>query len=55
MNPNDPNVAMIEIVASHLGDDLRSELVFVGGAVDFASQARLPDLEHKLRMLAKLD
>lgn len=33
MNPNDPNVAMIEIVAGHLGDDLRSELVFVGGAV----------------------
>lgn len=33
MNPNDPNVALIEIVAGHLGDDLRKELVFVGGAV----------------------
>lgn len=33
MNPNDPNVAMIEIVAGNLGDGLRSELVFVGGAV----------------------
>lgn len=33
MNPNDPNVALIEIVAGNLGDDLRKELVFVGGAV----------------------
>ncbi len=33
MNPNDPNVAMIEIVAERLGDDLRENVVFVGGAV----------------------
>lgn len=33
MNPNDPNVAMMEIVARGLGEDLREKLVFVGGAV----------------------
>lgn len=33
MNPNDPNVAMMELVAERLGDDLRDEMVFVGGAV----------------------
>jgi len=33
MNANDPNVALLEIVAERLGDDLREELVFVGGAV----------------------
>lgn len=33
MNPNDPNVALIEIVAERLGDDLRDHVVFVGGAV----------------------
>ncbi|HLF96951.1 MAG TPA: hypothetical protein VI457_07385 [Methylococcaceae bacterium] len=33
MNPNDPNVASIEIVAERLGDDLRERMVFVGGAV----------------------
>jgi hypothetical protein len=33
MNPNDPNVAMMELVAERLGDALREELVFVGGAV----------------------
>lgn len=33
MNANDPNVALLEIVAEHLGDELREELVFVGGAV----------------------
>lgn len=33
MNPNDPNVVMLELVARHLGDRLRRELVFVGGAV----------------------
>ena len=33
MNANDPNVAMLELVAEHLGDTLREELVFVGGAV----------------------
>ena len=33
MNANDPNVALLEIVAEYLGDDLREEMVFVGGAV----------------------
>ncbi len=33
MNPHDPNIAMIEIVAKHLGDALLEEMVFVGGAV----------------------
>lgn len=33
MNANDPNVALIEIVAERLGDALRGEMVFVGGAV----------------------
>jgi predicted nucleotidyltransferase len=33
MNANDPNVALLEIVAERLGEALREELVFVGGAV----------------------
>lgn len=33
MNANDPNVALLEVVAERLGDDLREEMVFVGGAV----------------------
>lgn len=33
MNPNDPNVVLLEIVAERLGDPLRDELVFVGGAI----------------------
>ncbi len=33
MNPNDPNVVMMELVAERLGDGLREQLVFVGGAV----------------------
>lgn len=33
MNPNDPNVAMMELVAERLGERLRKEMVFVGGAV----------------------
>ena len=33
MNANDPNVALLEVVAEHLGDNLREQLVFVGGAV----------------------
>lgn len=33
MNANDPNVALLETVAERLGDDLREEMVFVGGAV----------------------
>jgi predicted nucleotidyltransferase len=33
MNPNDPNVVLLELVARRLGEALREELVFVGGAV----------------------
>jgi hypothetical protein len=33
MNANDPNVVLLEVVAERLGDDLRDEMVFVGGAV----------------------
>jgi len=33
MNPNDPNIYLIEIVADRLGDELCKELVFIGGAV----------------------
>ncbi|MBR7747762.1 hypothetical protein [Undibacterium baiyunense] len=33
MSPHDPNIAMIELVAKHLGDMLLDEVVFVGGAV----------------------
>lgn len=33
LNPNDPNVAMLEVVAHRLGDELRRRLVFTGGAV----------------------
>lgn len=33
LNPNDPNVAILEVVADRLGSALRKQLVFVGGAV----------------------
>lgn len=33
MNANDPNVTLLEVVAERLGDDLREQMVFVGGAV----------------------
>lgn len=33
MNPNDPNVMLLEVVAARLGAALRERLVFVGGAV----------------------
>lgn len=33
MNPNDPNIRLLEIVAERLGDELCNELVFVGGSV----------------------
>jgi hypothetical protein len=91
MNPNDPNVVMMELVAKRLGDlisiiDGRDELMaechqlddelkdYLRGWVsrllatpaflealpghlpgDAASQARLPDLEDKLRLLANLN
>lgn len=33
LNPNDPNVVMLELVARRLGPDLCSKFAFVGGAV----------------------
>ena len=33
VNSNDPNVVLLEIVATHLGDDLLEQMIFVGGAV----------------------
>ncbi|WP_457767379.1 hypothetical protein [Cyanobium sp. ULC082] len=33
MNPNDPNVSLLERAAEHLGDPLLDQLVFVGGVV----------------------
>lgn len=33
MRPGDPNLALLEIVADQLGDELREQVVFVGGAV----------------------
>src|SRR5450830_6653 len=33
VNANDPNVALLEMVAHHLGDALHEQMVFVGGAV----------------------
>ncbi len=33
MNPNDPNVCLLERAAEQLGEALLAELVFVGGAV----------------------
>jgi predicted nucleotidyltransferase len=33
LNPNDPNVIMLEVVAHRLGDALRGRLVFTGGSV----------------------
>jgi hypothetical protein len=33
MNANDPNVVLLEVVAEQLGDELRAEMTFVGGAV----------------------
>lgn len=33
LNPNDPNVVMLELVARRLGAQLCGEFAFVGGAV----------------------
>ena len=33
LNPNDPNVVMLELVARRLGADLCGQFAFVGGAV----------------------
>lgn len=33
MNPNDPNVLLLQTAADQLGEALLQELVFVGGAI----------------------
>jgi hypothetical protein len=63
LNPNDPNVAQLEVVASHLGEALRQQLVFVGGAVagllitDAAQPAIRPteDVDLVAHVLARTD
>ena len=64
MNPNDPNVVILEIVADRLGETFRKEMVFVGGSVvgtlitDPAQPAIRPtedvDLIDKLKKLSGL-
>lgn len=62
MNPNDPNVVLLELVAQRLGD-LRHEFVFVGGAVagmlitDPAQPAIRPteDVDLIVQVLARPD
>ena len=46
MNANDPNITQLEIVAEHLGDTLRKELVFIGGTVAglLITDAALPSI-----------
>lgn len=46
MNPNDPNIALLERAAEHLGDALLDQLVFVGGAVAGAliTDPAMPDI-----------
>lgn len=63
LNPNDPNVAQLDVVATHLGEALRQQLVFVGGAVagllitDPAQPAIRPteDVDLVAHVLARAD
>lgn len=63
LNPNDPNVAQLDVVATHLGEALRQQLVFVGGAVagllitDPAQPAIRPteDVDLVAHVLARTD
>jgi predicted nucleotidyltransferase len=63
MNPNDPNVLMLDVVAARLGEDLCRQLVFVGGAVagllisDPAQPAIRPteDVDLLAQVLARSD
>lgn len=61
MNPNDINVLMLESVARRLGDDLLSELVFIGGAVagllitDPAMPAPTEDVDLLVEVVARLE
>jgi hypothetical protein len=41
MNANDPNVALLEIVAAHLGDALLTQMVFVATKLEaFADRGK---------------
>lgn len=63
MNPNDPNVQMLDVVAARLGENLCAQLVFVGGAVagllisDPAQPAVRPteDVDLLAQVLARSD
>ena len=63
LNPNDPNVFLLERVAASLSADLRTSLVFVGGAVvgllitDAAMPAIRPteDVDLVAQVLARTD
>ena len=46
MNPNDPNIALLERAAVLLGEALVEELVFVGGAVTgvLITDPAMPDI-----------
>jgi predicted nucleotidyltransferase len=63
VNPNDPNVLMLDAVAERLGSDLCEQLVFVGGAVvgllitDPAQPAIRPtdDVDLVAHVLARAD
>lgn len=63
LNPNDPNVFLLERVAASLSADLRTSLVFVGGAVvgllitDAAMPAIRPteDVDLVAQVLARAD
>lgn len=63
VNPNDPNVQMLDVVAARLGDELCGQLVFVGGAVadllinDPAQPAIRPteDVDLLAQVLARAD
>lgn len=63
MNPRDPNVQLVEGVASRLGP-LKDHFVFVGGlftdsigwhlAGDTANQERIPIIIRRLRLIAEI-
>ena len=51
LNPNDPNVVMLELVARRLGAQLCSQFAFVGGAVRLVDYrpCQPPDQAHRRR------
>lgn len=61
MNPRDPNLAQVELIAQMLGS-LREELVFVGGCAvgllmtdPAASPARVKEVAKRLRRITSLN